>query len=95
MKISHPSLRANKIKVTIQQVLAINISKRNIILQKERQRKEKGTGGKDKREESRKGTHKERNSWDIIVKEKELLLGVFVSSYHIPNLKHSARLMDI
>lgn len=35
-------------------VLAINISKRNTVLEKERQRKMKGTGGKDKREESRK-----------------------------------------
>ena len=43
--------------------MAINISKRNITLEKERQRKEKGTGGKDKREESRKGRHKERNNW--------------------------------
>ena len=95
MKTSHPSLRANKIKVTIQQVLAINISKRNTVREKERQRKMKGTGGKDKREESRKGRHKERNNWDIIVKEKELLLGVFISSYHTPNLKHGARLMDV
>lgn len=69
VKISHPSLRANKIKVTIQ-VLAINISKRNTVLEKERQRKMKGTGGKDKREESRKGRHKERNNWDIIELKK-------------------------
>ena len=95
MKISHPSLRANKIKVIIQQVLVINISKRNIILEKERQRKEKGTGGKDKREESKKGRQKERNNWDIILKEKELLLGVFISPNHIPNLKHGAILMDV
>lgn len=69
---SNPNIRANKIKVTTQQALVLNISKREIQCwrrkgrrrkEEEEKTRERKVGGREK---------EERNNRAIIVKEKEL-----------------------